>query len=205
LFDLQKSGRANDAFGGFSTLLRGPKMPRIFSSPGPVYEPEGAAKDYWRAGRAMYAAGFRAGDLAHNAFSYHMTPGAFIMESGLHAVGCTVFPAGVGQTEQQLQAIAGYPGVHAIARVPMGHGQVGEMLIKQYLDLGATTLLVPMVETAEQAQAVVRAARYPQADGQAAFAAWAVRAARALAATQTTRMKPMRKCACWCRRKPKPH
>ena len=54
----------------------------------------------------MYAAGFRAGDLAHNAFSYHMTPGAFIMESGAHAVGCTVFPAGTGQTEQQLQAIA---------------------------------------------------------------------------------------------------
>ena len=45
----------------------------------------------------MYAAGFRSGDLAHNSFSYHMTPGAFIMESGLHAVGCTVFPAGIGQ------------------------------------------------------------------------------------------------------------
>jgi phenylacetate-CoA ligase len=54
----------------------------------------------------MYAAGFRAGDLVHNAFSYHMTPGAFIMESGAHAVGCTVFPAGTGQTEQQLQAMA---------------------------------------------------------------------------------------------------
>ena len=80
-------------------------MPRAFSSPGPIYEPEGTARDYWRAGRAMFAAGFRAGDLVHNAFSYHMTPGAFIMESGAHAVGCTVFPAGVGQTEQQLQAI----------------------------------------------------------------------------------------------------
>jgi phenylacetate-CoA ligase len=122
LFDLQKSGRAKDAFGGFSALVRGPRMPRIFSSPGPVYEPEGVAKDYWRAGRAMYAAGFRAGDLAHNAFSYHMTPGAFIMESGLHAVGCTVFPAGVGQTEQQLQAIAelrpdGYAGTPSFLRI----------------------------------------------------------------------------------------
>ncbi len=68
--------------------------------------PKATARDYWRAGRAMFAAGFRAGDLVHNAFSYHMTPGAFIMESGAHAVGCTVFPAGVGQTEQQLQAIA---------------------------------------------------------------------------------------------------
>ncbi len=81
-------------------------MPHIFASPGPIYEPDGAVRDYWRAGRAMYAAGFRAGELVHNSFSYHMTPGAFIMESGAHAVGCTVFPAGVGQTEQQLQAIA---------------------------------------------------------------------------------------------------
>ncbi len=122
LFDLQKAGRPGDWFGGFSTLLRGPGMPRVFSSPGPIYEPEGAARDYWRAGRAMYAAGFRAGDLAHNAFSYHMTPGAFIMESGLHAVGCTVFPAGVGQTEQQLQAIAelrpdGYTGTPSFLRI----------------------------------------------------------------------------------------
>ena len=106
LLERQRSGRARDPFGGFSTLLRGPEMPRIFASPGPVYEPEGCARDYWRAARAMFAAGFRAGDLVHNAFSYHMTPGAFIMESGAHAVGCTVFPAGVGQTEQQLQAIA---------------------------------------------------------------------------------------------------
>jgi phenylacetate-CoA ligase len=109
-------------FGGFSALLRGPKMPRLFSSPGPIYEPEGAAKDYWRAGRAMYAAGFRSGDLAHNSFSYHMTPGAFIMESGLHAVGCTVFPAGIGQTEQQLEAIAalrpdGYAGTPSFLRI----------------------------------------------------------------------------------------
>jgi phenylacetate-CoA ligase len=106
LFERQKSQRARDVFGGFSALVRGPAMPRVFASPGPIYEPEGTASDYWRAARALYAAGFRAGDLVHNAFSYHMTPGAFIMESGAHAIGCTVFPAGVGQTEQQLQAIA---------------------------------------------------------------------------------------------------
>jgi phenylacetate-CoA ligase len=106
LLERQKAGRASDPFGGFSALSRGPAMPRIFSSPGPIYEPEGTSKDYWRAARALFAAGFRQGDLVHNAFSYHMTPGAFIMESGAHAIGCTVFPAGVGQTEQQLQAIA---------------------------------------------------------------------------------------------------
>ena len=104
----QQASRAagRDAFGGFSAIRYGAAMPRLYASPGPIYEPEGAGRDYWRAARAMFAAGFRAGDLAHNAFSYHMTPGAFIMESGAHAVGCTVFPAGTGQTEQQLQAIA---------------------------------------------------------------------------------------------------
>src|SRR3569832_2565998 len=81
-------------------------MRRTFAPPGPSYEPEGVAPDYWRCARARFAAGFRAGDLVHNAFSYLMTPGAFIMESGAFAVGCSVFPAGTGQTEQQLQAIA---------------------------------------------------------------------------------------------------
>ncbi len=104
----QQASRAagRDAFGGFAAMRYGTAMLRLYASPGPIYEPEGTARDYWRAARAMVAAGFRAGDLVHNAFSYHMTPGAFIMESGAHAVGCTVFPAGTGQTEQQLQAIA---------------------------------------------------------------------------------------------------
>ncbi len=105
LLERQKTKRQHDAFGGFSALVRGPAMSRIFASPGPIYEPEGATKDYWRAGRALFAAGFRAGELVHNSFSYHMTPGAFILESGAHAVGCTVFPGGIGQTEQQLEAM----------------------------------------------------------------------------------------------------
>ena len=110
LLERQKAARAEsggqEMFGGFSTLVRGPTMPRVFASPGPIYEPDGAHPDYWRGARGLYAAGFRSRDLVHNAFSYHMTPGAFIMESAAHAIGCTVFPAGVGQTEQQLEAIA---------------------------------------------------------------------------------------------------
>jgi len=120
----QQASRAagRDAFGGFAAIRYGTAMPRLYASPGPIYEPEGTARDYWRVARALYAAGFRAGDLAHNAFSYHMTPGAFIMESGAHAVGCTVFPAGTGQTEQQLQAIAelrpqGYLGTPSFLRI----------------------------------------------------------------------------------------
>jgi len=104
----QQASRAagRDPFGGFATGRWGSAMRRVYASPGPIYEPEGCASDYWRTARALYAAGFRAGDLVHNAFSYHMTPGAFILEAGALAVGCTVFPAGTGQTEQQLQAIA---------------------------------------------------------------------------------------------------
>ena len=106
LLERQQASRARDPFGGFSAIAKGARMRRIYASPGPIYEPEGTAPDYWRMARAFHAAGFRAGHLVHNAFSYHMTPGAFLMESGLHAIGCTVFPAGTGQTEQQLQAIA---------------------------------------------------------------------------------------------------
>ena len=62
---------------------------------------------------------------------------------------------------QQAQAVAAYPASHAIARVPVGHGHAGTTLIKQYLDLGIQTLLVPMVDTAPEAAALVRAMRYP--------------------------------------------
>ena len=76
LQERQRAVRAagGDAFGGFAAIGYGRAMPRLFASPGPIYEPDGAARDYWRAARALYAAGFREGDLVHNAFSYHMTP-----------------------------------------------------------------------------------------------------------------------------------
>jgi phenylacetate-CoA ligase len=106
----QERSRPGDALGGFSaigwramTAARAAK--RVYQSPGPIYEPEGHGADYWRTARAMHAAGFRAGDLVHNSFSYHLTPGAWIMESGAQTLGCTVFPGGVGNTELQLQAI----------------------------------------------------------------------------------------------------
>src|SRR6476660_3725326 len=81
---------------------------RLLMSPGPVFEPEGMDQDWWGAARALFAAGFRKGDIAHNSFAYHLTPGGFIMESGAHALGCAVIPGGVGNTEQQLEAIAHY-------------------------------------------------------------------------------------------------
>lgn len=124
LHALQKEQRANggDPFGGFSTLAYGAKLPRIFASPGPIYEPEGKAIDYWRMARAIYASGFRSGELIHNCFSYHFVPAGSMMETGAHALGCSVFPGGTGQTEQQVQAIAdlkpaGYIGTPSFLKI----------------------------------------------------------------------------------------
>ena len=96
----------------------------MFQSPGPIYEPEGAGADYWRFARALFAAGFRAGDLVHNSFSYHLTPAGSMMETGAHAIGCTVFPGGVGNTELQLQAMAdlradAYAGTPSFLRIAL--------------------------------------------------------------------------------------
>jgi len=112
LLQAQQTSRAagGDPFGGHSALgwrARTALRParRVFQSPGALYEPEGHAPDYWRMARALFAAGFRVGDLVHNSFSYHLTPAGSMMESGAHALGCTVFPGGVGNTELQLQAM----------------------------------------------------------------------------------------------------
>ncbi|MSQ62536.1 MAG: phenylacetate--CoA ligase family protein [Betaproteobacteria bacterium] len=81
------------------------KLAKIFVSPGPIYEPEGRGRNWWRTARALYAGGFRAGDLVANTFAYHFTPAGSMLESGALAIGCTVVPAGVGQTEMQIAAI----------------------------------------------------------------------------------------------------
>lgn len=81
------------------------KLAKVFASPGPIYEPEGRGRNWWRTARALYAGGFRAGDLVVNTFAYHFTPAGSMLESGALAIGCTVVPAGVGQTELQVAAI----------------------------------------------------------------------------------------------------
>lgn len=103
--DIKAMQEAAPPFAGLATTRRAGLM-RILVSPGPIFEPEGTGHDWWGAGRAFFAAGFRKGDLVHNTFSYHLTPGGHIMESGARALGCPVIPAGVGNTEQQLEAIA---------------------------------------------------------------------------------------------------
>lgn len=124
LLDRQQAARqaGRDIFGGFSALRYGAHMPHVFASPGTIYEPEGTRKDYWRMARALYAAGFRPGQLVHNSFSYHFVPAGSMMESGAHALGCTVFPGGTGQTEQQVLAMAelqpaGYIGTPSFLKI----------------------------------------------------------------------------------------
>ncbi len=124
LLERQQAARqaGGNVFGGFAAIQRGASMTRIFASPGTIYEPEGTAKDYWRMARAIYAAGFRAGELIHNSFSYHFVPAGSMMETGAHALGCTVFPGGTGQTEQQVQAMAelqpaGYIGTPSFLKI----------------------------------------------------------------------------------------
>jgi phenylacetate-CoA ligase len=91
-------------FGGF-TMTPPTEVARIFLSPGPIFEPEGRAQDWWRVARALYAAGVRQGDIVHNTFAYHLTPGGWILDSGARALGCPVIAAGPSHTEQQLEAI----------------------------------------------------------------------------------------------------
>ena len=122
LLERQQAGRSSNAFGGFSAIGFGATMPRVFASPGTIYEPEGTRRDYWRMARAIHAAGFRPGELIHNSFSYHFVPAGSMMETGAHALGCTVFPGGTGQTEQQVQAMAelrpaGYIGTPSFLKI----------------------------------------------------------------------------------------
>ncbi len=147
LLERQQARRADRAvhepFGGFSAIgWRGLRAAqgarRVFQSPGPIYEPEGTAADYWRMARAIWAAGFRAGDLAHCSFSYHLTPAGSMMESGAHAIGCTTFAGGVGNTELQLQAVAelrphGYIGTPSFLKILV------EKAAESGVDIGSLT------------------------------------------------------------------
>lgn len=102
--DLMTLQKGQPPFGGFlSGGLSG--VERVFMSPGPIFEPQPVGADPWNGARALHAAGFRPGDLVFNAFAYHLTPGGFILDCGARALGCTVLPAGVGNTDLQLEAI----------------------------------------------------------------------------------------------------
>lgn len=119
--------RANPPFGGLAVADPG-LWGRVFLSPGPIFEPQGPGPDPWAGARALYAAGFRKGDVVHNAFAYHLTPGGFILDEAARALGCAIIPGGVGNTEAQLDAIAtlrprGYCGTPDFLKVLLDRGE----------------------------------------------------------------------------------
>jgi phenylacetate-CoA ligase len=114
-------------FGGFVVKPPG-SFGRLFTSPGPIFEPESAHADAWRGARALHAAGFRKGDVVLNTFSYHLTPGGFIFDASARALGCAVIPAGPGNTEAQFELIEAYS--------PVGYCGTGDFL-KILLDAAA--------------------------------------------------------------------
>jgi phenylacetate-CoA ligase len=118
LIELQKT---RPPFAGMTAIALG-QLARVFASPGPIYDPQADKRDYWGVARALYAAGFREGELVHNTFSYHFTPAGLMYDLAAQALGCPVFPAGVGQTELQVQTIAdlkpvGYAGTPSFLRI----------------------------------------------------------------------------------------
>ncbi|MCP3413844.1 AMP-binding protein [Bradyrhizobium brasilense] len=120
--------KAAPPFGGFVADTPG-SFARLFTSPGPIFEPEGRQADPWRGARALFAAGFREGDVVLNTFSYHLTPGGFIFDASARALGCAVIPAGPGNTEQQFELIEAYR--------PVGYSGTPDFL-KILLDAAAT-------------------------------------------------------------------
>src|ERR1700757_254415 len=99
--------KAAPPFGGFVSEAPG-SFARLFTSPGPIFEPEGRRHDPWRGARALFAVGFRPGDVVLNTFSYHLTPGGFIFDTSARALGCAVIPAGPGNTDAQFELIEAY-------------------------------------------------------------------------------------------------
>jgi phenylacetate-CoA ligase len=126
--DLLRLQSETPPFGGFNVTPPG-KARHLLMSPGPIFEPEGHGSDFAGVARAMFAAGFRQGQIVLNCFSYHLTPGAWMFESAAQALGCAVIPGGVGNTEQQVEAIArlkpdGYTGTPDFLKILLDTAQV---------------------------------------------------------------------------------
>lgn len=156
-------------FGGFSVS---PSQwgGRIFVSPGPVYEPQGHGPDPWRAARALFAAGFKAGTIVHNAFSYHLTPGAFMLDEGARALGCHVVPAGTGNTEQQVEAALairpqGFTGTPDFLKIMLDKAlEMGRTLDSFKVALVSGGALFPNLRDAYDAAGITVAQAYATAD-----------------------------------------
>jgi len=125
--DLKALQQADPPFGGLTTVPAG-RLGRLFMSPGPLFDPEGAGPDPWRVARALWAAGIRPGHVVQNCFGHHLTPGAWMVDGGVRRLGAAVIPAGVGQTEQQIELIRtlrpdAYAGTPSFLRIILERAQ----------------------------------------------------------------------------------
>lgn len=143
--ELARRQKSAPPFGDLAAYPEG-TLKYLFASPGPIYEPATHRKDYWRLARALFAAGFRRGDLVQNCFSYHLTPAGMMCDSACHALGCTVIPAGVGNTEQQVRTMEDLK--------PVGY-------------IGTPSFLKIIVEKAEQLNADVSSLQKAMVSGEA--------------------------------------
>ncbi|TLP42801.1 phenylacetate--CoA ligase [Cohaesibacter sp. CAU 1516] len=166
---LQAAQKANPPFGGFA--IGEPKdFGRVFMSPGPIWEPQGLGIDPWRGARALFAAGLRPGDMVHNAFAYHMTPGGFILDESARALGCAVFPAGIGNTEMQVEAMASlkpvaYVGTPDFLKVILEKAdEMGVTLDSLKKALVSGGALFPSMRAAYQERGIATAQCYATAD-----------------------------------------
>jgi phenylacetate-CoA ligase len=167
--DLLELQRATPPFAGLTTVKPG-QLARLLISPGPIADPEGIYMDWWGAARAMAAAGFMKGEIVLNTFSYHFTPGGFIMDSGAQALGCAVIPAGPGNTEQQFEAIrlyrpAGYCGTPDFLKILLdkaGEADIDASCIRKALVSGAA--FPPSLQAEIKARGVDAYQAYATAD-----------------------------------------
>lgn len=156
-------------FGGLSGL-QAPELTQVFASPGPIFEPGSRRPDFWRFGRALHAAGFRRGEILHNCFSYHFTPAGMMFESGAQAIGCAVIPAGVGQTELQVQVMAhvgpqGYVGTPSFLKLILDKAEeLGTLLPSLGKALVSGEYLPPSLRSAMAERGIAMFQCYATAD-----------------------------------------
>lgn len=165
--DLPAAQKADPPFGGFVADPPG-AFARLFTSPGPIFEGERGGTDPWHMARAFFAAGFRAGDVALNTFSYHLTPGGWIMDGGLRALGCAVIPAGPGNAEAQVDLIgafrpAGYVGTPDFLKILLDAAGARDMsCVRRALVSGAA--FPPSLRTEIAARGIAAFEMYGTAD-----------------------------------------
>ena len=167
--ELIERQRLQPPFGGLAAV-KAPELNRVFISPGPIFEPGSRRGDFWRFARALHAAGFRGGELLHNCFAYHFTPAGAMVESGAHALGCTVFAAGPGQLEAQVQAVTalrpdGYVGTPSFLKMILEKGdEIGSELSSLRRALVSGEYLPPSLRAAMGERGITMRQCYATAD-----------------------------------------